>query len=387
MLIRPLTAADAADFRALRVRALREHPEAFGRTPEEVDSVAVIAERLQLGAGGDTDFTLGALDGSALVGVAGCHREPALKQRHVAHIWGVYVAPEHRRSGLGRRLILAAIARARSWPGLESLWLDVTTVNQEARALYVSCGFRSVAIKPRSLKVGDRYYNEELMALDLRAPPADVAAAYDQWAETYDHDTNRTRDQAGLALRQARIALGGRDVLEIGCGTGRNTEWLVEQGARVVALDFSAEMIRRARTRIGSAAARFVRHDVRSSWPLRDRSVDCVIVALVLEHVEDVSAVLAECGRVVRAGGELWLCELHPVRQLQGSVAEFTHPRTGEPVRVAAFPHDTAEYVGAGMAAGFSLVDMGEWRDPGAPRAAAPRLLSLQFRRHGPAPA
>jgi hypothetical protein len=32
-------------------------------------------------------------------------------------------------------------------------------------------------------------------------------------------------------------------------------------------------------------------------------------------------------------------------------------------------------------------VDMGEWRDPGAPRAAAPRLLSLQFRRHGPAPA
>ena len=97
------------------------------------------------------------------------------------------------------------------------------------------------------------------------------------------------------------------------------------------------------------------------------------------EEVQPVAAIV-ECGRGVRAGGEMWLCELHPIRQLQGSVAEFTHPRTGEPVRVAAFPHDTAEYVGAGMRAGFSLVEMGEWRDPGAPRAAAPRLLSLQFR-------
>ena len=380
MLIRVLTAADASDFRALRIRALREHPEAFGRTPEEVQPVAAIAEHFRTDAGSDADFTLGALDGETLVGMAGCHREPALKQRHVAHVWGVYVVPEQRRTGLGRRLIREVIARARTWPGLEFLWLDVTTVNQGARALYESCGFRSVAVKPRSLKVGDRYYNEELMALDLRPPPSDVAAAYDQWAEIYDYDANRTRDQAGLLLRQARLGLGGRRVLEIGCGTGRNTEWLVAQGARVVALDFSAEMIRRAQGRLASSAARFVRHDVRSPWPLRDRSVDCVILALVLEHVDDVSAVFTECGRVVRAGGEMWLCELHPIRQLQGSVAEFTHPRTGEPVRVAAFPHDTAEYVGAGMRSGFSLVEMGEWRDPGAPRAAAPRLLSLQFR-------
>jgi ubiquinone/menaquinone biosynthesis C-methylase UbiE/ribosomal protein S18 acetylase RimI-like enzyme len=379
--IRVLSEADASDFRALRIRALREDPEAFGRTPEEVHPVEAIAEHFRIDAGSDTDFVLGAFDGETLVGIAGCHRELALKQRHVAHVWGVYVVPEQRRTGLGRRLIREVIARARTWPALESLWLDVTTVNQGARALYVSCGFRSVAIKPRSLKIADRYYNEELMALDLRPPPFDVVAAYDQWAEIYDHDANRTRDQAALVLRQARLDLAGREVLEIGCGTGRNTEWLIAQGARVVALDLSVEMMRRAQARLGSSAARFVRHDIRSPWPLRDRSVDCVIVALVLEHVEDVSAVFAECGRVVRPGGEMWLCELHPIRQLQGSVAEFTHPRTGEPVRVAAFLHDTAEYVGAGVRAGFSLVEMGEWRDPGAPRVAAPRLLSLRFRR------
>ena len=56
---------------------------------------------------------------------------------------------------------------ARAWPDLESLWLDVTTTNTGARALYASCGFRTVAIRPRTLKVGDRYYDEELMVFEL----------------------------------------------------------------------------------------------------------------------------------------------------------------------------------------------------------------------------
>ena len=77
------------------------------------------------------------------------------------------MVPEHRRSGLGRRLVVEAIARARAWKGLECLWLDVTTVNTGARALYASLGFRGVAVKPCALKVGDRYYDEELMVLDL----------------------------------------------------------------------------------------------------------------------------------------------------------------------------------------------------------------------------
>jgi RimJ/RimL family protein N-acetyltransferase len=42
-------------------------------------------------------------------------------------------------------------------------------VNKSARALYASCGFTRIAIKPRALKVGDRYYDEELMALNLKS--------------------------------------------------------------------------------------------------------------------------------------------------------------------------------------------------------------------------
>jgi ribosomal protein S18 acetylase RimI-like enzyme len=174
--IRPLGPADARAFRELRVRALRDHPEAFGRTPEEVDSVEMLAERLRADAGSDVDFILGAFDGETLVGAVGCRRERLVKHRHTATIWGVYVTPDHRGTGLRRRLIVAAVARARTWRDLESLWLDVTTTNHGARALYASCGFRTVGIKPRTLKVGDRYHDEELMVLELWGRASESAA-------------------------------------------------------------------------------------------------------------------------------------------------------------------------------------------------------------------
>jgi RimJ/RimL family protein N-acetyltransferase len=165
--IRLLTPTDARAYHALRIRALREHPEAFGRTPEEVEPVERWVDYFRVDAQAELDFVLGAFAGDVLAGMVGCRRERMIKHRHVAYIWGVYISTEHRGTGLGRRLFVAAVDRARTWDDLKSLWLDVTTTNQGARALYASCGFRTVAIKPRTLRVGDRYYDEEMMMLDL----------------------------------------------------------------------------------------------------------------------------------------------------------------------------------------------------------------------------
>ena len=173
VLIRPLRPDDAVAYHAQRVRALREHPEAFGRSPEEVDSVEVWTARLRQDLDSENDLMLGAFEGDALVGVVGVYRERAVKQRHIAHLWGVYVAAERRGKDIGRRLVNEAIARVRRWRDLESLWLDVTTVNTPARTLYASIGFTSAAVKPRSLKVGRRYYDEEMMVLDLTSARTD----------------------------------------------------------------------------------------------------------------------------------------------------------------------------------------------------------------------
>jgi ubiquinone/menaquinone biosynthesis C-methylase UbiE len=73
---------------------------------------------------------------------------------------------------------------------------------------------------------------------------SEVAAAYDRWAETYDIDANRTRELAAHVLRQLHRELAVDIVIEIGCGTGYNTQWLSQHARSVLALDFSEQMLR-----------------------------------------------------------------------------------------------------------------------------------------------
>jgi ubiquinone/menaquinone biosynthesis C-methylase UbiE len=211
---------------------------------------------------------------------------------------------------------------------------------------------------------------------------SEVAKAYDQWAETYDTDRNLTRDLAAQALKQADLSFAGRRIIEVGCGTGRNTEWLIgPAGAKdIVALDFSEEMLARARNRVRDPRVRFVQHDVRSAWPIADASADVVIAMLVLEHVEMLEPFFAEASRTLNIDGQLFICELHPTRQLMGKQACFINARTGEHTLVTAYLHETADYLKAGMSSGFELVNKGEWRDADAQADNPPRLLSLHFR-------
>jgi malonyl-CoA O-methyltransferase len=200
---------------------------------------------------------------------------------------------------------------------------------------------------------------------------------------TYDSDPNRTRDLAAEVLRQVDLRLAGRRVLEVGCGTGRNTAWLAERAAEIVGLDFSEEMLTRARARVRDPKVRFVQHDARTAWPLADASADVAIAMLILEHVEHLETVFAEAARVLTTGGEFFVCELHPMRQLAGGQAQFSNSRTGERQRVTAFLHDVSDYVNAGLSSGFELQHLGEWRDAEAPANSPPRLLSLLFRMRG----
>ena len=168
-LIRIMGADDAAAYQALRLRGLQESPEAFGSTyAGEVNTpLPQIAERLARGAGGE-DVVFGAWDDEGrLVGVAGMGRGTSLKTRHRAGIWGMYVAPEARGGGVGRALMDALIAHARSLHGLQRLTLGVTTINQPARALYHSVGFVTYGIEPEAYLLDGEYWDSELMTLRL----------------------------------------------------------------------------------------------------------------------------------------------------------------------------------------------------------------------------
>ena len=210
---------------------------------------------------------------------------------------------------------------------------------------------------------------------------SEIATAYNDWAETYDTDQNRTRDLAAEVLRQMRIDFADRRVIEVGCGTGRNTEWLAERASEIVALDFSQQMLAKARRHVTSPRVRFVQHDALLKWPLPDASADTVVTMLILEHVPHLNTFFAEAARVLASGGSLFSCELHPMRQLTGGQAQFSNTRTGERQHIAAFLHDVSEYVNTGVAAGLVLQRLDEWRDADAPSNSMPRLLSLNFQR------
>ena len=164
--IRILTADDAEEYRMLRLRALQEEPEAFGSSWEEENARPLEQTAARLQGEGMTAF--GAFDDDGkLVGMVRLHRHDGVKVRHKADIISMYVAPEVRGRGVGRMLLEAAIEHARATPGVEQLLLAVNATNTPARNLYLSLGFEPFGREPLALKLGDRYYDEEIMALFL----------------------------------------------------------------------------------------------------------------------------------------------------------------------------------------------------------------------------
>src|SRR3954465_11344859 len=98
--------------------------------------------------------------------------------------------------------------------------------------------------------------NEETQVRRSAHVGSDVAQAYDRWSRRYDDDHNATRDLDARVVRQSLLHVVGARVLELGCGTGKNSEWLAAQASELVALDFSPGMLDVARRRVRSERVR-----------------------------------------------------------------------------------------------------------------------------------
>lgn len=171
MLIRRLTPSDAMQYRALRLRAFRDHPEAFTSSYEEEALKPLSQSEQRLAATSSAQFW-GAFApdpqtaAGVLVGSVGLDREQRIKNRHKAVVIGMYVAPEHARRGLARALLDALLAQARA-SDLELLVLTVTRGNQGAERLYLNAGFVSYGIEPGAIKVHHQHYDKNHMFLQL----------------------------------------------------------------------------------------------------------------------------------------------------------------------------------------------------------------------------
>jgi ubiquinone/menaquinone biosynthesis C-methylase UbiE len=91
--------------------------------------------------------------------------------------------------------------------------------------------------------------------------------------------------------------IAGLQVLDAGCGGGRTSSWLVEQGAEVVGLDASPELLRLARERLPSTS--FVLGDLAEPLPFEDGSFDVAVASLVMHYLRDWAPALRELRRVL----------------------------------------------------------------------------------------
>lgn len=120
------------------------------------------------------------------------------------------------------------------------------------------------------------------------------------------HAVNAHR--VGLLRDWLGARLDGLTVVDLGCGGGLLAEPLQRAGARVVGVDLSQGSLRAASAHVGG---RFVCGDVRHA-PLLDRSADVVLLADLLEHLEDIGPALDEAARLLRYGG---LCYVNTINR------------------------------------------------------------------------
>jgi ubiquinone/menaquinone biosynthesis C-methylase UbiE len=146
-------------------------------------------------------------------------------------------------------------------------------------------------------------------------------AAYDEMAGEYDEDIETNAYNAHLEFPGTSSLVpdvDGNRVLDAGCGTGMYTAWLLEQGADVVGVDVSEEMLARAREKVGDRVE-FHRADLGEPLEfLADDAFAGVLSALALSYVRDWRAVFAEFARVLEPGGFLVFSTGHPMDTFPG---------------------------------------------------------------------
>ncbi len=159
--LRQLGPAEAEIDPSLRLKGLKENPEAFAASFEEEARrpLSWFSDRLQ------SSSVFGGFAGADLVGVAGLRAETTAKLAHIGPLGGLYVAPPARGQGLGATLCRRLVAEARG--RVEQIRLAVVSCNSAAIALYAGLGFKRYGLERRALTIGDEYYDELLMMLRL----------------------------------------------------------------------------------------------------------------------------------------------------------------------------------------------------------------------------
>jgi cytosine/adenosine deaminase-related metal-dependent hydrolase/ubiquinone/menaquinone biosynthesis C-methylase UbiE len=134
---------------------------------------------------------------------------------------------------------------------------------------------------------------------------------FDIWAQVYDELPNPL-----LALEQRFLSrmlpdVGGLDVLDTGCGTGRWLQLLAShRPASLVGVDASPEMLQRACAKLGGKSTLHL--GTCAALPVHNATADLILGSFVLSYLESVNSFARELHRVARPGANIFLTDMHP---------------------------------------------------------------------------
>ena len=207
--------------------------------------------------------------------------------------------------------------------------------------------------------------------------------AYDKWSEVYDTDGNflqaldtmEMRSLLPQMLSKIKLPIPWK-IVDLGCGTGRNTSLLLPLPTRsVVGLDASSKMLDLARFKLAQST---VDPNAISQGPeeiifevydmLKDPNppkcalnADGLISTLVLEHIPPLPF-FKTVYRILRLGGVAIITNMHP-EMGQISQAGFVDPSTGQKIRPISYVHKISDVLAEAKDQGFEIVgDIGEQR-------------------------
>ena len=202
-----------------------------------------------------------------------------------------------------------------------------------------------------------------------------ISEDYNQWAAIYDSNLNKTRDLDAIATREMLSRFPFKKVLELGCGTGKNTQYLLEKATVITGIDFSEKMLQKASEKIQDKRVTFIKSDIKNPWPVSTNFFDLITCSLTLEHLPDLEPVFNKAYVSLKKGGRFFISELHPIKQYLGSKARFD--MEGNSIELSVFTHHLSDYLKAAKQHHFKIIKIEEWFDKDLQEI--PRLISFIF--------
>lgn len=205
-----------------------------------------------------------------------------------------------------------------------------------------------------------------------------VKESYNIWSEQYDTNENKTRDLEAISLQKTLKDFLFDNCLEAGCGTGKNTEFLITKSKKITAVDLSEKMLKKAEEKIKNDNIEFKQADITKPWNFSLNKFDLITFSLVLEHIESLDFIFQQIINTIDKNGLVYISELHPFKQYNGTKARF---ETDDGLHIIpCFNHHISDFTNSAFKYKFEIIKLDEFFDNGN-KISIPRIITFLLKK------